>query len=139
MNSYTILEYDIGNMDLHTGAGLILWSPDYSSILLVLDDRSNKWSFPKGRIEPSDLTFVHTMVREVNEETHLSYMLDYEIDNTLYTFGKDKHCLFEGAAVHTFLKPSNYREHIIDIQYVPLKDISSLNYNNYVRMWYNSL
>ena len=57
MNSYKLLEYDIGKMDLHTGAGLILWSPDYSSVLLVLDNRSGKYSFPKGRIEPCDLTF----------------------------------------------------------------------------------
>jgi 8-oxo-dGTP pyrophosphatase MutT (NUDIX family) len=123
-------------MDLHTGAGLILWSPDHSSILLVLDDRSNKWSFPKGRIEPRDLTFLHTMAREVNEETRLSYMLDYEIYDTLYTFGNDKHCLFEGGAVHTFLMPPNHEEHIIDIRYVPLKEFPSLNKNNYVRTWY---
>lgn len=135
MKSYKILEYEIGKMDLHTGAGLILWSPDHSSILLVLDDRSNKWSFPKGRIEPYDLTFVHTMVREVQEETHLSYMLDYTLYDQLYTFGKDKHCFFEGAAVHTFLMSPNHTEHIIEIRYVPLKEIPSLNTNYYVGTW----
>lgn len=137
MNSYKVLEYDIGRMDLHTGAGLVLWSPDHSSILLVLDDRSNKWSFPKGRIEPHDLTFLHTMAREVNEETRLSYMLDYEIYDTLYTFGNDTHCLFEGGAVHTFLMPPNRGEHIIDIRYVPLKEFPFLNQNHYVRTWYS--
>jgi len=139
MNSYTILEYDIGKMNLHTGAGLILWSPDHSSILLVLDDRSGKYSFPKGRIEPSDLTFVHTMVREVNKETHLSYMLDYTLHNQLYTFGKDKHCLFEGTAVHTLLSHPNHTEHIIEIRYVPLKEIPSLNTNYYIGSWHRTI
>jgi 8-oxo-dGTP pyrophosphatase MutT (NUDIX family) len=134
MKSYKIVDYDIGKMDLHTGAGLILWSPDHSSLLLVLDERSNKWSFPKGRIESCDLTILHTMVREVNEETRLSYMLDYELYDRLYTFG-NIHCMFEGAAVHTFLTPPNHKEHIKEIRYVPLSDISTLNVNYYVNTW----
>jgi 8-oxo-dGTP pyrophosphatase MutT (NUDIX family) len=132
-----MFEYDIGKMDFHTGAGLILWSPDKSSILLVLDERSGKYSFPKGRIESYDISLAHTMMREVQEEARLIYGLDYNFmdSSRLYTFGKDRHCFFEAIAVHTTLAPPNRDEHIVAIRYVPLPEIRRLSVNIYVNLW----
>jgi 8-oxo-dGTP pyrophosphatase MutT (NUDIX family) len=138
MNRCNIFEYDLAKMDFHTGAGLILWSPDRSAVLLVLDDRSNKWSFPKGRIESHDITLLHTMIREIQEETRLCYMVDYNLhadSPMLYTFGKGMHCLFEATAVHTTLAPPNHDEHILEIRYVPLSEIPLLRTNLYVSTW----
>jgi len=135
MIPHNAAEYPFTDMSLHTGAGLILWNPTYTAVLLVKDDRSNKWSFPKGRVEPHDLSFLHTMIREVQEETRLSYDLDYTIDTIIYTFGKDSHCFFHGTAVHTVLAPPNHAEHIIDIRYVPISEIHTFDTNRYVNMW----
>ena len=133
-----MFEYNLAKMDVHTGAGIILWSSDYRSILLVLDDRSNKWSFPKGRTEPYDISLLHTMVREVQEEARLIYGLDYNFTDSpiVYTFGKERHCFFEGIAEHTTLAPPNRDEHIVEIRYVPLSEIHRLSLNIYVSTWY---
>ena len=135
MLRHILREYPLMEMSRHTGAGLILWNPIRTAVLLVKDDRSNKWSFPKGRIEPYDLSFLHTMIREVQEETRLSYYLDYTIHNHFYTFGKDMHCFFHGTATHTILAPPNHAEHIVDIRYVPISEIHTLDTNRYVNMW----
>jgi 8-oxo-dGTP pyrophosphatase MutT (NUDIX family) len=52
----------------YTGAGFILFSPDFH-VLLVQDAKSKKWGFSKGHREESDTSDLHTAERELLEET----------------------------------------------------------------------
>jgi ADP-ribose pyrophosphatase YjhB (NUDIX family) len=52
----------------YTGAGFILFSPDFR-VLLVQDAKTKKWGFSKGHREDSDLSDLHTAERELFEET----------------------------------------------------------------------
>ena len=61
----------------YTGAGLILFTPDFK-VLLVQDAKSKKWGFPKGHREETDESDILTAQREVLEETgipHTSYTI----------------------------------------------------------------
>jgi 8-oxo-dGTP pyrophosphatase MutT (NUDIX family) len=49
--------------------GGILSSPDFEQILLVQSIHSGCWSFPKGKLEPTDESHVKCAIREVYEET----------------------------------------------------------------------
>jgi 8-oxo-dGTP pyrophosphatase MutT (NUDIX family) len=52
----------------YTGAGFILFTPDFR-VLLVQDARTKKWGFPKGHREELDESDIHTAQREMMEET----------------------------------------------------------------------
>ena len=137
MKRFPLLTYPYIRTDSdHTGAGFILQSPDESSVLLIKDDRSMKWSFPKGRKEDYDITLIHTAVRECAEETGLYYGVDYTtVSSEVYTFGRAKHIFFLAKAYHTKLPPIKTTEHVVEIRYVPLTEIEELDTNLYVRLW----
>ena len=48
------------------------------------------WSFPKGKLDPTDLDDAHCALREVLEETGLRCTLGHELPSTDYVDGKGR-------------------------------------------------
>jgi 8-oxo-dGTP pyrophosphatase MutT (NUDIX family) len=76
-----------------TGAGIILFTPDFR-VLLVQDARTKKWGFPKGHREDTDESDVMTAQREVLEETG--------IPPSAYTLYEHPFRIIRGSASYIF-------------------------------------
>ena len=128
----------MGNVDSKEpvlGAGFILFSDDHSKLLLVQDERTGKWGFPKGHREPTDASEIHTAIRECTEETGLQEH-DYEIlPGTLMYY----------SYLFWYAKRRGYRpltkgpnSEIRDLQWIPLEEILERDMfptNRYLRSW----
>ena len=77
----------------YTGAGLILFTPDFR-VLLVQDARTKKWGFPKGHREDIDTSDIDTAKREVQEETG--------IPPTAYTLYEQPFRIIRGSSSYIF-------------------------------------
>lgn len=75
------------------GAGIILLSSDLQ-VLLIQDQRTQKWGFPKGHREPEDTSDVATAQREVQEEIGL--------DPTTYTLHPTSFRILRGTSSYLF-------------------------------------
>ena len=59
-------------------------------VLLVQNLLSGNWGFPKGHREPSDLTWRHTAVREVEEETGVDKLeITRKLQKTYHIFKRN--------------------------------------------------
>jgi 8-oxo-dGTP pyrophosphatase MutT (NUDIX family) len=114
---------------MSVGAGIVLYNPARTHILLICDSRSNKWSFPKGHRESYDRSLLCTAVREMHEETDFRPCDDYNVKWTpLGIFGD--YTLFQANGLHTDLHcTSKLSEHVAAIQWVPVQDIWHLRLN----------
>ncbi len=77
----------------YTGAGFILFTPDFR-VLLVQDAKTKKWGFPKGHREETDESDIMTAQREVEEETG--------IPPTSYTIYEHPFRVIRGSASYIF-------------------------------------
>lgn len=77
----------------YSGAGFILFTPDFR-VLLVQDAKTQKWGFPKGHREDTDLSDLHTAERELLEETG--------IPPTSYTVYDHPFRIIRGSASYIF-------------------------------------
>ena len=116
------------------GAGIFIFGENCSKFLLILDDRSLKWSIPKGGFEQNETIF-QTAVRETFEETKLIYNKDYHIiDQNAYKIAS--YYVFIAKVVNNFNKilTPNINEHVKKIEWFhnihfTRKDCNLVTYN----------
>lgn len=89
----------------HTGAGILLKTKDDHYLLVQEAKAPNKWGFPKGHVEPEDITPMDTAMRELQEETGLA--------STCYTITRGPFQLLKGEDYYWFY------EAILDVEVVP--------------------
>ena len=124
----------------YTGAGLILFTPDFR-VLLVQDAKTKKWGFPKGHREEEDTSDIVTAQREVFEETGIA--------PTSYTIYETPFRIIRGSASYIFryamLNTKEYlgaiqcRGEISGMQWMSLVQFylnpECVNGNKYLRTW----
>jgi len=127
-------------MTNYGGAGLILLSPARDSVLLVCDLRSKKWGFPKGHREPEDVDPVATATRECMEETAIDPS-KYTLHGPPFRIAKSSgaYMFFYATAHTTSLAVSPQASEIETIAWIPLRELSALNGNKYLRVWATDL
>ena len=124
--------------DRPIGSGFILFSDDHSKLLLVQDAHTKKWGFPKGHVEISDSSDIHTAIRECNEETGLKES-DYEImpGAIIYNSYNFRYARLKGSYISkTLVKGAN--SEILDLRWISLEDVlwnRKRDTNMYLRSW----
>lgn len=119
-----------------TGAGLVILHPEGHSVLLIRDDRHNKWSFPKGRKEDFDTDLLATAIRETYEETGFQKDVHY----TLATSKKKErsygntHVIFAQALTTELPFTSCPEHHVAEVAWIPITTIRTLDTNQSVRL-----
>ena len=74
-------------------AGGVVWRVDPEGavqVLVVHRPHLRDWSFPKGKLEPTDPDEAHCARREVHEETGLRCALGHELPGIDYLDGKGR-------------------------------------------------
>ena len=133
----------------YAGAGLIVLSPDCSSILLVHDARSGKWGFPKGHRESDDTSDLDTAIRECREETGLTSD-DYLVNPGVFKISKGSQSyLFRYAIMKDdggcwrYKLRSGPSYEIADLRWVPVRALLDatqvLDGNKYLRTWISDI
>lgn len=110
----------------YQGVGIVLYSPDMGSILMIRDSRSMKWSFPKGHTEDYDAFPLATGIREMYEETRFTYLQDYVVNfHTSKIYGK--YLLYEGVSLHmNLILKHNFEEYVDKVAWIPIVKLLSL-------------
>ena len=104
-------------------------------VLLVQNLLSGNWGFPKGHREPSDLTWRHTAVREVEEETGYIEHIDYEICTDIpEIWGRRPY--WTAIALRTPPIQINTSEHRQG-RWIPIESLRHFNLNRDLLDWYN--
>ena len=117
-----------------TGAGIVIYSPDKTHILLIKDSRSRKWSIPKGAVESFDDSFIATAIREVQEESGFVWGIDYMIDHIDGEF--TQYMIFSGTASSNQLRFTEcLKEFVEEVKWIPVFDVHKLNLNFVTLLW----
>ena len=117
---------------LFRGAGVVILHEN--RVLLVQNLLSGNWGFPKGHREPSDLTWRHTAVREVEEETGYLEHIDYEIcQDGPQLWGRRPY--WTANAIRTPPIRVNTSEHRQG-RWIPLDSLRHFNLNRDLSDWY---
>ena len=104
-------------------------------VLLVQNLLSGNWGFPKGHREPSDLTWRHTAVREVEEETGYLEHIDYELcSESPQIWGRRPY--WTATALQTPPIRVNTSEHRKG-RWILLENLRHFNLNRDLLVWYN--
>ena len=128
----------MGNADSKepaVGAGFILFSDDHSKLLLLQDERTGKWGFPKGHREPTDASDIQTAIRECTEETGLKES-NYEILPGTLMYHSYLFWYAKLRGYRPLTKGPN--SEIRDLQWIPVEDILERDMfptNRYLRSW----
>jgi 8-oxo-dGTP pyrophosphatase MutT (NUDIX family) len=118
---------------LFRGAGVVILHEN--RVLLVQNLLSGNWGFPKGHREPSDLTWRHTAVREVEEETGYLEHVDYEMcSEAPQIWGRRPY--WTANAIQTPLIRVNTSEHRQG-RWIPLENLRHFNLNRDLSDWHN--
>lgn len=138
------IEFDISTYE---GAGIIFITPD-NKIVVLKEEKSNKWGFCKGRRNPNDEGPDATAKREAFEELGLRED-NYELDNSPFSFPRspyryifmiarlkvDIFSVFSSKSTH--FESADYYE-IAEIRTITLNElieqIDTYNYNIYLRL-----
>tara|TARA_Y100000389_G_C17366248_1_gene466483 strand:+ start:267 stop:725 length:459 start_codon:yes stop_codon:yes gene_type:complete len=124
---------DVKSQKKPTRAGGIIFDENNNHIVLVLNKDSymkkeNKWGLPKGHLTDIEKHQPHMgAIREIWEETGIWFPIKPEtfsiaVYDTLYyvlKLNKEHNPLFK----------TNDTTEIIDVQWIPIKDLSKLNVN----------
>jgi 8-oxo-dGTP pyrophosphatase MutT (NUDIX family) len=116
-----------------SGAGLFILHPKGDSVLLIRDDRHNKWSFPKGRKEDTDADLYATAIRETYEETGFQKDVHYILGKSGRSFGK-AHIIVAYALTSDLPFTSCPTHHVAEVAWIPLKEIGALDANMPLRL-----
>lgn len=116
----------------YKGAGVILFKD--SSLLLVQNRLTGRWSFPKGHREPSDTTWRQTAIREVFEESGYLLDVDYTLSENATEWGNRLY--WQGRVVSEKTPQLLESEHS-SVAWFPLnkKQPLQLRLGNDVRAW----
>lgn len=127
----------------YAGAGLLVLSPDLSSLLCVFDARSRKWGPPKGHRELEDTSDLATAVREVREETGLTEH-DYTVIPELFKISKGsqsylfRYAVAKDESRSLLAQPGSLAE-IAEVRWIPIQQLieagAVLDANKYLRTW----
>lgn len=124
-------------------AGTIIVSANKQEVLLVKNNVSNAWSFPKGKIECGEQS-VDTAIRECYEETGINITGKVDISNVIYKQIKGKNVHFyiiyltEQDMNDIVLLPQCDKE-IVDIKWFPINSDLGSNriFNIFINQTYN--
>lgn len=116
------------------GGGLVIIHPSDHCVLLVRDDRHNKWSFPKGRWEVEDADLVETAVRETREETGFLNNVHYVLGQKFRTCARTQLVLAQALTSDLPLR-SCAEHHVAEIAWIPFADVARLDGNLPLRLW----
>jgi 8-oxo-dGTP pyrophosphatase MutT (NUDIX family) len=116
------------------GGGLVILHPSDASVLLVRDDRHNKWSFPKGRMEAEDYDLLETAVRETREETGFEHNRHYVLKTKMRTCARTQLVLAQALTPDLPLH-SCAEHHVAEVAWIPFHDVGSLDANLPLRLW----
>jgi 8-oxo-dGTP pyrophosphatase MutT (NUDIX family) len=122
-------------MPARIGAGLVIFHPSQSSILLVRDTRTDLWSFPKGRAESYDRDLVDTAVRETYEETGFVKDVNYRLLSHVSKLYGNTNILWAEATSPTLVFDSCIEQHVAEVAWIPISQIPHLKANSPVRVW----
>lgn len=119
----------------HIRAGIVIFHPTQSSVLLVRNTLSNMWGFPKGHPEPSDRDLLDTAVRETYAETGFVKDVHYRLLSTVSKFYGYTNIFWAEALTSTLVFPSCIEEHVAEVAWVPISQIPHMKCNQPVREW----
>lgn len=117
------------------GGGLVILHPSEKAVLLIRDDRTNKWSFPKGRQEDYDADLIATAIRETEEETGFVFNKDYVLDKTVCRSYANTQLVLAHAVTTDLPFEVCNAHHVAEVAWVPFDKIASLNPNLPLRLW----
>lgn len=121
-------------MTIISGAGIVIYSPDRTHILLIKDSRSHKWSIPKGSVESYDDALIATAIREVQEESGYTWGIDYMIDQIDGQF--TQYLIFSGIAISDNLRfTSCLKEFVEEVKWIPVMNMHKLRLNFVSILW----
>ena len=128
-NSDKFLSFPSSKMKKYHGVGIAILNTAGDCVLMIRDSRSQKWSFPKGRVESFDAFPLATGIREVAEETNFHYKRDYLVDvDKKGIYGS--YLLYEGNALRETLVSTSKREEFVDeIAWISLNNLGELTKN----------
>ena len=116
------------------GAGIALYNPEKTHILMIKDSRSHKWSLPKGAVESYDESLVCTAIREMTEETGFIWGIDYMLDSIDGQF--THYMIFSGTSATNKLRFTEcLKEFVSEIKWIPVQDIHKLHRNFVTLCW----
>lgn len=131
----------------YAGAGFILLSSDFQSVLLVRDARTHKWGFTKGHAESYDKSDLATAIREVREESGLLPRHYTVIDEPFKIKKSQSSYIFRYAILndnerYVRLHPGPNNE-IGGLAWVPIRELLDYTHiidaNLYLRTWLEDL
>jgi 8-oxo-dGTP pyrophosphatase MutT (NUDIX family) len=124
----------------YTGAGFIIFTPDFR-VLLVQDAKTKKWGFPKGHREESDESDIITAQREVQEETGITPASYTIYDHPFRVIRGSASYIFRYAVMNTteYLGSIQCHGEISGMQWISLVQFylnpECVNGNKYLRTW----
>jgi len=84
-----------------SAGGVVYWVQNDQIKLLMIEDRNQKWTLPKGKVEEGE-TFSETALREIYEETGIKGQLVKPLDTIHYVYYLQDQSKVE-KEVHYFL------------------------------------
>ena len=116
------------------GAGIALFNPEKTHVLLIKDSRNHKWSLPKGGVESFDNSYLDTAIREMTEETGFIWGIDYILDRNDGQF--THYMIYSGTSFTNNLRFSQcLKEYVAEIKWIPIQDIHKLHRNFVTLCW----
>jgi 8-oxo-dGTP pyrophosphatase MutT (NUDIX family) len=117
------------------GGGLVILNPSKNAVLLIRDDRTQKWSFPKGRYEIYDADLLATAIRETEEETGFVLNKDYVLDNSVLRSYANTQLVLAYSLTDALPFQVCAEHHVAEVAWVPFEKIARLNHNLPLRLW----
>lgn len=115
-----------------SAGGVVYFKDDEGIKILMIEDKSNRWTLPKGKNEEGE-TYKETAIREIREETGIIGEIVTSLDNVYYEYYHPIYNKVE-KEVYFYLVKATSKE--INVQ---LSEINSAQWLNLDEAWHNQL